>query len=121
VPQLTLEYTANITQQIDWSSLFTEVHHTLVHTLETSLVSCKSRIRCCDHFFIGDGAPDHAFVYLNVHVLSGHDKTTQMQLSQALMDILKRYFALSHDIFKCQLSVNVVEMDNEVYLKHTAS
>ena len=120
MPQSTLEYTANITQAVDWRALFAEIHQTLVEIIETSITSCKSRVRCCDTFIVGDGTPEHAFVYLNVHVLNGRDKAVRIQLSQALMAILKRYFAPSLESLQCQLSVNVVEIDSDIYSRHSA-
>ena len=121
MPQSTLEYTANITQHIDWAALFADIHQILVQTVGTALRSCKSRVRRCDTFFIGDNAPEHAFVYLDVHILSGRDKAVRAELSQALMAVLQQYFAPSLDTLQCQLSVNVSEIDSEIYSRHTAS
>jgi 5-carboxymethyl-2-hydroxymuconate isomerase len=69
VPLLTLEYTANISQDVPLPNLFATLHQVLSDLTGISLDNFKSRAVRRDHFHIGAGQAGNAFAHLEIRIL----------------------------------------------------
>ena len=76
MPQLILEYSSNILEKDSFEALFKKCHELLVKVLPTELATCKSRAIECDTYYIGDGSPKNAFVYVIIEVMPGRSQET---------------------------------------------
>ena len=45
------------------------------------------------HFAVADGAPDHAFVYLNVRIAAGRERALVVATGEALIAAVRSHFA----------------------------
>ncbi len=117
MPHLTLEYSGNIKQQIRAHELFPKVHEVLVRLGPTKVEHCKSRAMRRDDYFIGDGGPRHAFVHLDVRLLSGRSLETKQGIGQQILKLLKGHFAPSLTELDLQITVEVRDIDRQVYFK----
>lgn len=118
MPHLTLEYSANITEQIDFQDLFRHFHKVLNETGGVNLGNCKSRAVVQNEHLIGDGDAGHAFVHLNVLLLAGRSQELKQKLTHELLDVLKRFFTESLEKFDVQITVDMRDIDADIYAKH---
>jgi len=117
MPQLTLEYTANIKQKIDFADLFAQLHQVLVDVGGIPLGNCKSRAYRLDDFHIGDGAAQHAFVHLVIRFLEGRSVEMKETIGQQSLQILKESYAPSFAVLNLQLTVEMQDIERSTYFK----
>jgi len=77
----------------------------------------KSRAIRRDDFLIGDGDATRTFVALEIQIFTGRDAATRKAIAQKAMEILQKAFAPAVEETPCSLSVQVTEIDREVYLR----
>ncbi|MCF8999100.1 5-carboxymethyl-2-hydroxymuconate Delta-isomerase [Acinetobacter nectaris] len=122
MPNLTLEYTGNL--DIDTQELLLELHQVLFDSkLFEYKHDIKSRAIQFDEFLIGDGREKNAFIHLKVCVLTGRTTAQLQQLNEALLQTIKDNQAFIHTdmIHEIHLSVEVIEMNREIYRKFAFS
>ena len=117
MPHCILEYSANIADEPDFRQLLLEVHDYLESTGLFKKADIKSRVVGHDKFVIGDGAPDRAFVTLNLCVLAGRDDSVKAGLSGSIVKILERYFPKTLAERRCSLTVRITDMHKGSYGK----
>lgn len=122
MPNLTLQYSGNL--DIDTHDLLLELHGVLLDSeLFEYKHDIKSRAIQFDEFLIGDGLEKNAFIHLQVCVLNGRTTEQLQQLNEQLLQKIKDNQKLIHtDVTKeIHLSVEVVEMNKEIYRKAVIS
>ncbi len=120
MPQITLEYTANIEQAVNFSSLFSSMHQILSELGGVRIQNCKSRAICQDRYLIGDGAEQHAFVHVDVMLVAGRSQEWIQRLGNALLAALEETFAASKQNLELQITVNFSDVIRERYFKYPA-
>ncbi len=110
MPHLTLEYTANINEAVNFADLFQQCHQVLVAGLPTQLASCKSRAVVREHYYVGDGDPQNAFVTLTVKVMPGRKPEILDKVAQELLAIVQQHFILATAQLNLQITVEVAEL-----------
>lgn len=115
MPQLILEYSANIIEKENLTTLFQQCHEFLAKSLPTELASCKSRAIKCENYCIGDNAESNAFVHISLKVMSGRSKDTLHSVGQSMMNILSRYFEKSLQQLKLQISLEISELQTTYF------
>lgn len=122
MPNLTLQYSGNL--DIDTQDLLLELHGVLFDSeLFEYKHDIKSRAIQFDEFLIGDGLEKNAFIHLQVCVLNGRTTEQLQQLNEQLLQKIKDNQKFIHtDVTKeIHLSVEVVEMNKEIYRKAVIS
>ncbi len=117
MPHCILEYSSNIADTPNSSSIFKQIHKGLVDTGLFELYDIKSRTIVHDVFFIGDGNKDRAFVTLSVQILSGRDAKTKQMISNNCLKILENFFPNSLKNLKFSLTVQIYEIDKDSYAR----
>lgn len=115
MPQLRLEYSANVLEKNNMTQLFEACHKTLVEILPTDIKTCKSRAIECESFYVGDGNPKNAFVHVALKVLPGRDAEVLKKVGEVIMDILKNYFSQSLQAFNLQITLEVMELEKTYF------
>ena len=115
VPQLLLELSSNIIEKNNLALLFQECHSILVKLLPTSLDNCKSRSIEHSHFYIGNDDPNNAFVSIVLKVMPGRSPDTLAKVSHAMLSALQNYFAESLKKLNCQISLEMMELQETYY------
>jgi 5-carboxymethyl-2-hydroxymuconate isomerase len=118
MPHLTLEYSSNIIEKNDMKHLFKECHVVLTEMLPTDLNGCKSKAIEYEHYYIGDGNINNAFIHANLKVMPGRSPQTFEKLTQAIMVLLKNHFKKSFLELQLQITIEVNEFP--FYLKITS-
>lgn len=118
MPHLTLEYSANVRENKDFSELFSRLHTVLEEVAGATRLSCKSRARAAEQFYVADGATSHAFVHLDIRLLVGRTPEAKKQLGARALALLKEWFADSVAKLALQITVEVRDIDLTFYSKH---
>lgn len=109
MPQVTLEYSANI-NDFNAQELFSKIHTILGQTAK--IESCKSRAIRHDDFYVAHGREEDAFIFLKIEMLPGRDDSVKKDIGQQCYDCLNKFFA---DIIKgnginCAPTVEIAEL-----------
>jgi len=117
MPHLTLEYTKNLQSKIEFKEIFSKIHGEIIETGEFVLDDIKSRAICIDNYFIGNGDPEKGFVHLRISILDHRDENLKNRLSKALLQVLSNYLEINTKGNKCQITVEVVNINSSCYSK----
>ncbi len=117
MPHLSLEYTENLTQPIVAGQLFGKLHLVLADVGGVNVDNCKSRAVPRSCFFVGRGAPNSAFVHLDLRLLEGRPAELKTQIGDQCLAILESYFVPSAAAFDLQITVEIRDMARQAYFK----
>lgn len=118
MPQLILEFSSNILEKNNLTSLFQECHTLLEDILPTDINSCKSRAIEPRNYCIGNADPSNAFVRISLKILPGRSIDTLNNTGEKLMALFKNYFSLSLKQLKVQITLEIMELQ-KTYFKIT--
>ena len=123
MPHLNVEYSANLDANGQLDALCTKLAQCLDALQDdTRKVYPTGGIRVralrLDHYCIGDGTLDAAFVHANLKIAQGRSEAVRRATGAALLEVLKTHFA---DVFAQQglaLSVEINEFNELGTWKH---
>jgi 5-carboxymethyl-2-hydroxymuconate isomerase len=117
MPHITIEYSANLENDVDIRALVHGVHEA-VHAaggLEVGAVRTRAERR--DLYEIADGDPTNGFIHVDLNMAPGRDVAARKRVAQATLDVVteatKSVFARSG----LALSVEIHEIDNSTALR----
>lgn len=119
MPQLILEFSANILEKENIELLFQDLHSILSKTLPTDLDSCKSRLYFTDTYCVGNGQSNNAFIHITLKVMPGRSPDTLKTLGDSMMELLKNYFSESLKKLNLQVTLEIIELQ-KTYFKITS-
>ncbi|MCP5046036.1 MAG: 5-carboxymethyl-2-hydroxymuconate Delta-isomerase [bacterium] len=117
MPQLVLQYTANIQQDVDFKDMFARFHHVLAHTGGIKIGNCKSRAIKLEDYYIAQGGPDEAFVHLDARFMEGRSAELKQKIGQQLLDIMKEVYSPSIKEYNLQITVEINDIACDSYFK----
>jgi 5-carboxymethyl-2-hydroxymuconate isomerase len=117
MPHLTLEYTGNIDQPLDFDELFARLHGVLAEVAAISVDNCKSRAIRLDTYYVGDGLDRGAFVHLTVRFLAGRAPELKQQIGRRCLAVLEAAFAPSLVELGLQITVELQDIERPTYFK----
>jgi 5-carboxymethyl-2-hydroxymuconate isomerase len=115
MPHCILEYSNNISEEPNHSSILRQIHNALFSTGLFDLNDIKSRIIVHNDFYIGDGNAERAFATLAVEILSGKDEDTKKRIAEDCLKVLESNFQNSIKSLKFSLTVQIREIDKPSY------
>ena len=119
MPHIILEYSANLPELPDFRALFDDIHQALNRIGGIRLENCKSRARVAEHFYVGDGNPDNAFIHLNIEFVEGRSDQIRQSIGRECLELVKRYYHL-HLSDALQITVRVEDIELDFYFKDPA-
>ena len=117
MPQITIEYTSNISMNFDKSSFLSQINQLVHQEGKSNLDNCKSRLIRLDDYFVGNSSTN-AFVHLTLQFLQGRDTLTKNNLGNALLTYLEETFLSENRDENIQITVHIVDIDKESYFKY---
>jgi len=117
LPHCILEYSENIQDAPNWTSLFHELHQVLLNTGEFNEQDIKSRAIGHKNYFIGNGNPDQAFIALNVQILDGRTDEFKKDLAQSALNILNKFFCNTLKKLQATITVQISDIHRASYGK----
>jgi len=99
MPHVVVQYTANLEPEADIGALCSALAEVIVAQRDgaggrlfpiggTRVLAYPTR-----HFAVADGAPDRAFVYLNVRIAAGRERERVTAAGEAMMAVVRKHFA----------------------------
>lgn len=119
MPHIVLEYSANLSELPDFRALFDDIHQALHRIGGIKIENCKSRVRVAEHYYIGDGNPDNAFIHLDIEFVKGRSAEVRQAIGRECLDLVKRYYHL-HLSDALQITVKVNDIALDFYFKDPA-
>lgn len=116
MPNLTLEYTANLHSQFDVPDTLLKLNQALVATGAFKEADIKSRALPLEVFVVGTAPTERAFIHLELSILSGRAMELKRDVSHELLHVLKQQFEHTPK-FEVQLCVQVLDNDRDTYSK----
>lgn len=110
MPHCIIEYSQNLEQEVPPLDWMEAVQKACIDSELFKPADIKLRAFSCKHFITG-GVQD-AFVHVTVRMLSGRTQQQKNELSQSVLDAL-----CSFSVKQVSLSVEILEMENESYLR----
>lgn len=107
MPHFTIEYSANLDARVDMANVVEVVRAAAVETGIFPLGGIRVRALRCEHYAIGDGNPDFAFLDMLLRLGEGRDLKTRKEAGEHIFRALSAYldpvfakgkFALSFDM-----------------------
>lgn len=117
MPQIAIEYSANLEGAFDPAALASALHATAVEAIGVELESCKTRLVPVERWVIGDGGPRHAMLHVDFRILSGRDQTAKTRLGEGLLARAAEALKGAEGRFDLQVTVEVHDLDRANYHK----
>ncbi len=117
MPQIGLEYTGNITQEIDTQALFSMIHQVLGNEAGIPIENCKSRAIRLENFHIAKGEPENAFIHLEIRFIEGRTREMKKTIGEQCLDFLENYFRESFSSLNLQITVEILDIHRQSYFK----
>jgi 5-carboxymethyl-2-hydroxymuconate isomerase len=116
VPQIAIEYSGNLRGAFDPRALALRIHEIVAETIDTELLSCKTRIVEHGEAVIGDGAASHAMLHLDIRILSGRGAEEKRRLGEQAHAAANEAVA-KPDGLLLQVTAEVRDLDRDHYHK----
>jgi len=117
MPQITLEYTGNITQELIAQDLFSPIHKVLGDVAGIPINNCKSRAIQRDDFYIANGETKNAFAHLEIRFIEGRSPEVKRAIGEQCLEQLESYFAESTSSLDLQITVEILDIHKQSYFK----
>ena len=112
MPHLTVEYSANLENQIDIQKLVETIHNAALKTGVFEVAAVRTRAARRDYYAIADGHRDNAFVAIVVRIAPGRPVETRKRLGQEIFDAACEFLQKTYDTTPIGISLEVQEVDN---------
>lgn len=91
MPQITVDYSANLAEAFDRRGFALALHPLTAEAVSTPVETCKTRFRCLDEVYVGDGAPGCGLIHVELALLAGRTEAVKAELSGAVLELLGKY------------------------------
>jgi len=120
MPQVTVEYTANIKMEADIPALLKKVNETIIGQPGGIFPPGGTRSRAIelDHYRMADGAEDYAFVHVTFKIGAGRTEAQKKKVCDDLFEMMKVHFAKLFASRYLALSMELYEFDERGTYKH---
>jgi 5-carboxymethyl-2-hydroxymuconate isomerase len=112
MPHLTVEYSANLENQIDILRLVETIHNAALKTGVFEVAAVRTRASRRDYYVIADGHHDNAFVAIAVRIAPGRPVETRKRVGQEIFDAACDFLQKTYDSTPIGISLEVNEIDN---------
>jgi|SRR5579883_502020 len=112
MPHLTVEYSANLSEQIDIRKLLKTVHEAALQTGVFEVAAVRTRGALREDYVIADGRPENAFVAIIVRIAPGRPPATRQHLGQQIFDAVCEFLKDVYESNPLAISLEVQEIDN---------
>ncbi|MGV3618648.1 MAG: 5-carboxymethyl-2-hydroxymuconate Delta-isomerase [Fimbriimonas sp.] len=116
MPHIHLETTADLQENAHVPDMLEALVQALTgqETVDPSSVKAYHTLR--SNWCVGEGHPA-GFAHVTLKVLGGRPVELRRQMADAILDVLRDHFAESLAAAEVRVSVDVVEMNRETYLR----
>lgn len=120
MPNIVVEYTANIRAEADIPALLRTISRTVQEAGGGAFPVAAVRVRgvCCEEYVIGDDDPDYAFVIITARVAKGRPEADKRRAFDAVWQAVKAHLAPVSARRMLAISMDVEEFGERLAYKH---
>lgn len=119
MPQITVEYSAELSESFDRRAFAVALHRTLSPLVDSDVAAFKTRFRQIEESVIGDGSPA-AMIHVRIGLLSGRPVELKQEVGRVGIGIAREHLEPVEGLptqLPTQLTLEVHDMDREQYQK----
>lgn len=120
MPHFTIEYSANLEDQVDFDHLCQEVHKTILATGLFEIGAVRVRAIASDHYAIADLLSENGFIDMSFRIGRGRSQGEKKAAGTAIFDAVAQELARLFDTPHFALSLEIREIDPELSWKKNA-
>ena len=121
MPQINIEYSANLPKGERLAELAQALHRALPAIIDSDLDSFKTRLTRLDNYVIGDGAPGHAMLHIDLRILTGRTDAVKTAAGKAALDLAVKHVGAVPVGMDVQITVEVGALDRANYHKQVVT
>ncbi|MGW0615147.1 5-carboxymethyl-2-hydroxymuconate Delta-isomerase [Streptomyces sp. NPDC002788] len=91
MPQITVDYSADLADDFDRPGFAKALHEATVEIAAAKPPACKTRFRPTEDIVVGPEAEGHAHVHVHIALLAGRTDETKARLTEAALELLRRH------------------------------
>jgi 5-carboxymethyl-2-hydroxymuconate isomerase len=116
MPHVIVEYSANIEAEISPQHLVEEIHGAAITSGIAEPVAVRTRLKRREHYRVGDGSPENAFVHIDIRARKGRTLEQRKAMVQAIYDQANKTLDVVFRARPLALTVEIHEIDPETRL-----
>lgn len=121
MPHIIIEHSKNILEK-ESLEIGREIQRIMARISEGNFDPDQCKIRCIayQNYLVGLEKNNENFIHISIKILSGRDVVIRKKLAIATFEYVKNFYKnLKLSQKRCDISVDVIEVDREVYQKIT--
>ncbi|MET8567095.1 5-carboxymethyl-2-hydroxymuconate Delta-isomerase [Streptomyces sp. NPDC004783] len=91
MPQITVDYSAQLADGFDRPALARALHAAVVDIAAARPPACMTQFRRAEDTAVGPDTEGHAVVHVTVGLLAGRTEETKARLSERVLELLRQY------------------------------
>ncbi|MFF5896304.1 5-carboxymethyl-2-hydroxymuconate Delta-isomerase [Streptomyces argenteolus] len=91
MPQITVDYSAELDDSFDRRGFALALHPLVAETVSTKVPACKTRFRRAEDTVVGDAATGDTVVNVSIAMLPGRTPEIKARLTEAVLELLTGY------------------------------
>jgi 5-carboxymethyl-2-hydroxymuconate isomerase len=116
MPHVIVEYSVNIEAEITPQRLVEEIHGAAIASGIAEPVAVRTRLKRREHFRVGDGSPENAFVHIDIRARKGRTLEQKKHAVQTIYDSANKTLEPVFRARPLALTVEIHEIDPETRL-----
>ena len=116
MPQITVDYSASVSEAFDRRTFAVALHQTLSPLVSSDVAAFKTRFSQIDEHVIGDGESQQAMIHIRVGLLSGRPADLKQKVGETAIELAHQHLKPVEGL-TTQLTLEVYDMDREQYQK----
>lgn len=113
MPHFIMEYSANLDDELDIPLLFEKLNETAIATGVFPIGGIRTRAIRCEHFRVGEGDPENAFIQLTAKVGAGRDAETLKSASDKIFAVFSDMLQPVFDRRYISIGFEMIELNSE--------
>ncbi|MFE1049794.1 5-carboxymethyl-2-hydroxymuconate Delta-isomerase [Streptomyces olivaceus] len=110
MPQITVDYSAELADDFDRPAFARALHAGVVEIAAARPPACKTQFRRTEDTTVGHDTDGHAVVHVTLGLLAGRTEETKARLTEAVLELLRQYVKPSGGL-ALHASAEVRELD----------
>ncbi|MFD7278368.1 5-carboxymethyl-2-hydroxymuconate Delta-isomerase [Streptomyces sp. NPDC059862] len=91
MPQITVDYSAQLADDFDRPAFARALHTTVVEIAAAKPPACKTQFRRTEDTTVGEDTQGHVVVHVTLGLLAGRTDETKVRLTEAVLDLLRQH------------------------------
>jgi 5-carboxymethyl-2-hydroxymuconate isomerase len=116
MPHVIVEYSANIEAEVLPEDLLDDIHRAALASGIAEPVAVRTRLKRREHYRVGDGSPENAFVHIDIRARKGRPLEQKKHAVQTIYDQANKTLEPVFRARPLALTVEIHEIDPETRL-----